>query len=121
MAKQKKITYHSRKFLNKKEGRASIEINASSDIWAMNGDVGINDCYKTITLEFNIYDKEDAANKLFKLNTFIDELTKYRDWMVLETPMFLERRDARTKKEKEEEKNRKLALLPLGLEEMIDD
>jgi len=76
-----KIKYHSRKFLNKTNGTASIEVDVDSYDWCGGGvdaRVSITDCSRRITLDFSVYTKKDVVEKTQKLEVLINELSKLK-------------------------------------------
>lgn len=84
MSKKSK-RYYVRKFLNKHQGKAFIEI-----LGFRKGDgppdlaIAISDCSRQVTLEFDVYgDSGDAtiAGRLYKLDMIISELQKAREWI----------------------------------------
>ena len=77
----KKNGYYSRKWLNKKRGKAFIEVEAhpaDKDV-----SVSIGDCYRHITLDFSVYKRSDdwdctKEGRLYKMDLLISELQKAR-------------------------------------------
>jgi hypothetical protein len=78
MSKKK---YHSRKFLNKKEGMAAIEITASYTDYHFDCDVAISDCYKKVNLDLNMWNPKCIPDKLAKLDLIISELNSLRTYL----------------------------------------
>lgn len=77
----KKDGYYSRKWLNKKEGKAFIEVRAhpaDKDVT-----VSIGDCQRHITLDFAVYTRSNdwdstKEGRLYKMDMLISELQKAR-------------------------------------------
>lgn len=83
------MRYHSRKFLNEKQGMAAIEVVFERSSSSIDGDyvdcnVKISDCNRQVTLELYGNSRKSIAASKKKLNLLIDELTKLRD--VYENP-----------------------------------
>ncbi len=78
MSKKK---YHARKFLNKKEGMAAIEVSASYTDYHFDCDVALSDCSRKINLDFNMWGPKCIPDKLAKLDIIIDELAKLRSYL----------------------------------------
>jgi len=84
----KKDGYYSRKWLNKKGGKAFIEVKAyptDKDI-----SVSIGDCYRHITLDFSVYTRSDGwdfskEGRLYKMDLLISELQKARAFISSDT------------------------------------
>lgn len=76
------MNYHSRKFLNEKQGIAAIEtiFKSYSDVDGkyIECSVKISDCNRHITLDLYGNSKKSIAERKKKLNLLIDELTKLR-------------------------------------------
>jgi len=74
--------YYVRKFLNKKEGIAAIEIDGTcKDKFDDGFSVKLSDCNRQITLDFWADSKQDYKEKLDKVNLIISELTKVKHWI----------------------------------------
>lgn len=73
--------YYSRKFLNKKQGVAAVEVKFDS--WdygyGFDSEVVISDCSRSVRLDFSVYNLKDLAEKYAKLNGLIEELSKLQD------------------------------------------
>lgn len=73
--------YYSRRFLNKKQGVAAVEVKFDS--WDYGGgfdsEVVISDCSRSVRLDFCTYSHKDLAEKYTKLNGLIEELSKLQD------------------------------------------
>jgi len=82
MAKKIK-PYHSRKFLNKKEGLGAIQITFEQWLYGggCDGTVSINDCYRTVNVGFSAHDEKSLKETYDKLAGFIDELLKFQDYL----------------------------------------
>jgi len=78
----KKIKHNSRKFLNKSEGMASIEVISSVESWAFESQVSISDCSRLITLDFTAYSNKDFKSKVDKLDLIITELSILKQFML---------------------------------------
>jgi len=76
-----KYKYHSREFLNEDEGLAAIECTVAryNENPYVDASVAISDCYRTITLDFDMYGEEGAAAKIQKLELLMEELAKFKD------------------------------------------
>jgi len=77
----KKSKYYSRKFLNKSEGMAAIEVIASLENWMFESQVSISDCNRQISIDLSCYAEKDIKSKLDKLDLMIDELVKLKEFM----------------------------------------
>lgn len=77
-----KFKYHSRKFLNKKEGIAAIESTVAS--WdlgdGIDGNITISDCNRNVSLDFSVYDVDDLPTKYMKLGLLLEEVKKMHDY-----------------------------------------
>lgn len=101
-----KIKYHSRKFLNKTNGTAAIEVDAESYSWTSGGvdaNIFITDCSRRVTLDFSVYSKKELDEKMSKLGLLITEITKLQD-------MFAENYDYIVTSIEEADKKRKQTL-----------
>ena len=83
MAKKEK-RYFARKFLNKDEGIATIQISGNSPKHGVS--ISISDCNRQITLDCECYGNDEyytqhRKNVKYKLDLLISELEKARDWM----------------------------------------
>jgi hypothetical protein len=78
MSKKK---YHSRKFLNKKEGMAAIEVTASYTDYHFDCDVAISDCSRRINLDLNMWSPKCIPVKMAKLDMLIEELNELRIYL----------------------------------------
>ncbi len=124
MAKPKKKTYKSRKFLNKDQGIAAIETSFEFEPdWLYSGGweshVVISDCSRNVRLDFSAYEGKDIDKSLDKLATLLTELEKLGNTM-------LEYREAAEEKCKEALKERKKRIKERAnkartLEEVVDD
>ena len=105
-----KIKHQSRKFLNKVNGTAAIEVLAESYAWSGGGvdaTVSISDCRRGIMLDFSVYTKKDLPEKLYKLDVLITELTKLQQMLVNNSDVIYNAIDEADKKRKENIKKRK--------------
>lgn len=77
-----KFKYHSRKFLNKKEGIAAIESTVAS--WdlgdGIDGNITISDCNRNVSLDFSVYDVDDLPTKYMKLGLLLEEVKNMHDY-----------------------------------------
>lgn len=97
--KKKEVSYHARKFLNKSQGLAAIEIFGNANGYGLDGTVSIRDCSRQITLDFNCWDKRRMNNSIAKMDELINELTKFRNWFVdVGIPTYQEQSKLITKK-----------------------
>lgn len=80
MTKKIKNLYR-RKFLNKKQGLASIEIKFDS--WdygyGFDSEVVITDCSRSVRLDFSVYNEKDLSEKYLKLQELISELNELQN------------------------------------------
>jgi hypothetical protein len=76
-----KKKYHSRKFLNKKEGMAAIEVTASYTEHHFDCDVAISDCSRRINLDLNMWSPKCIPAKMAKLDMLIEELNELRIYL----------------------------------------
>jgi hypothetical protein len=75
--------YYVRKFLNKKEGIAFLEITGKcKDKYDDGFEVKIGDCARHITLDFWAENQQDYMEKVDKVNLLINELEKARNWFI---------------------------------------
>ena len=73
------MTYHTRKFLNSKQGIAAIECSAEmSTKWCDIG-VKITDCNRMVNLDFDFSDAKGYREKRTKLALLINELDALLD------------------------------------------
>ena len=77
----KKSRYHSRKFLNKSEGMAAIEVTASLEHWMFESQVSISDCNRQVAIDLSFYAEKDIKSSLDKLDLMIDELVKLKEFL----------------------------------------
>jgi hypothetical protein len=73
-----KIKYHSRKFLNKKQGMAAIECTCNMSEYSIDLDIAISDCSRKVNLDFYAHSPKEAREKLIKLDLLLSELTAAR-------------------------------------------
>jgi hypothetical protein len=74
--------YYVRKFLNKKEGIAFLEITGKcKDKYDDGFEVKIGDCSRHITLDFWADNQQDYEEKIAKANLLIHELIRVKCWM----------------------------------------
>lgn len=116
---------HSRKFLNKREGIAAIEVRFGHEqsIWTGGWDAGIsiNDCHRAINLDFCAYSERNVDDVINKANILIDEITKLRDAMLDNREDCINNIKESTRKRKERIKKRELKTFDEVLEDMNDD
>ena len=84
MSKKKADRIYVRKWLNKKEGKAFIEVVGTKKNSDPDLTVSIGDCYRHVNLEFDVYGDGDCSMKgrVYKLDLLISELQKVRQWLV---------------------------------------
>jgi lipopolysaccharide biosynthesis protein len=70
--------YHSRKFLNKKQGMAAIECIGSLTDYSLDIDINISDCSRKVSLDFYAMNPKDAKEKLNKLDLLLSEIAAAR-------------------------------------------
>lgn len=95
MAKKK---YHSRKFLNKTNGMAAIEVNADYSAWNFDCNVTLTDCNRRIDLDFGMWGAKNIKEKLAKLDLLINELTSLREYLKPATEEFIKLNTNKDKK-----------------------
>jgi hypothetical protein len=74
----------SRKFINASQGLGAMECQVetthySTDDQVIDASISIQDCNRSIHLEFGVYEKKDIPAKLNKINLMIAELNKFKD------------------------------------------
>jgi hypothetical protein len=74
---------NSRKFLNKSRGLGAIECDVETtyygnDDQVIDASISIQDCNRSIHLEFGVYEKKDIQAKLAKINLLIEELIRFK-------------------------------------------
>lgn len=91
-----RIKFVGREFLNKPgfHSGSNIYCSISQEFYSSKCDskypdyleveFNIFDCSRAITLTFDTDNKEDRENSIYKVNTMIDVLTKFRDGMITE-------------------------------------
>lgn len=75
------MTYEKRVFLNRRGHHGGAYIHAR--LWSsaqdrVGGTVTIADCARTVSLDFDGYDRGTRGNALHKLDVLINTLTEYR-------------------------------------------
>ena len=73
--------HYVRKFLNKRDGMAAIEVSADDTYAYKENILALSDCHRTITLDFGFKDKKDKKEKLDKLANIITELQRLHEVM----------------------------------------
>lgn len=83
MSKKQSKKYYVRKWLNKNEGKAFIEVTGNKKNSDPDLSISIGDCYRYITLEFDVYGEGDSSlsGRLAKMDLIISELQKAREWL----------------------------------------
>jgi hypothetical protein len=86
---------NSRKFINKSRGLGAMECQVettyySKDDPVIDASVSIQDCNRSIHLEFGVYEKKDVAAKLSKINLMIEELLRFKAAFTTATDAFVE-------------------------------
>ena len=116
---------HSRKFLNKREGLAAIEVRFEHEqsIWTGGWDasVSINDCNRSVNLDFCAYSEKDVDTVINKANILIDEITKIRDIMIDNREDCINNIKESARKRKERIKKREVKPFDELIEELNDD
>jgi hypothetical protein len=87
---------NSRKFLNKSRGLGAIECDVEttyygSDDQVIDASISIQDCNRSIHLEFGVYEKKDIQAKLAKINLLIEELLRFKAAFYTATDKFVEK------------------------------
>ncbi len=77
-----KPKYHSRKFLNKKNGMAAIECTGSVSTYSMDVEIAISDCSRKVNLDFYAHSPREAKEKLDKLDLLLSEIAAARCYYV---------------------------------------
>lgn len=72
------MNYHSRKFLNSKQGIAAIECFAEMSTTWSNVNVKITDCNRMVSLDFDFNNMKAYKEKRAKLLLIINELQELR-------------------------------------------
>jgi hypothetical protein len=90
--------YHSRKFLNKNEGMAAIEVSASVEGWMFESQFTISDCNRQVCIDLGIYTAKDIKPRLDKLDLIINELNKLKLFMESNKDNYISIINARTKR-----------------------
>jgi hypothetical protein len=86
MSKKK---YHVRKFLNKTNGTAAIEIQSSYSAWNFDCTVSLSDCNRKIDLDFSMWNPKQVKEKIAKLDLLINELNKLKEYLEPATQDFI--------------------------------
>ena len=94
--KQNSTKYHvrARKFLNRDveypafvigvvEDTTGIPDTDKNQAWT-NGDVELDDCYRRVSFDFQMYDKRARRNSLHKINQLAEVINRVRDAIELE-------------------------------------
>ena len=78
-----KPKHYSRKFLNKTEGTAFIEVSAKTIGKWVDADVTIADCSRMVSLDFSFEttSKKERKEKLDKINLLIKELEAMKNFI----------------------------------------
>lgn len=73
-----------RKFLNKKEGMAAIEVECDADSrhGSVHIDISITDCSRKVTLEMGTPYKQNPKDVLYKYDVLLDSIKKAREFYV---------------------------------------
>jgi len=87
MSKKK---YHVRKFLNKTNGTAAIEIQSGYNAWNFDCTVSLSDCNRKIDLDFSMWNPKQVKEKIDKLDLLINELTKLKEYLGPATENFID-------------------------------
>jgi len=103
--------YNSRKFLNKNEGMAAIEVSASIEGWMFESQFKISDCNRQVCIDLGIYTAKDIKPKLDKLDLIINELTKLKVFMENNKDNYINIINTRTKKFKDRDIKEEIKVL----------
>lgn len=116
---------HSRKFLNKREGIAAIEVRFEHEqsIWTGGWDasVSINDCHRSVNLDFCAYSEKDVDTVINKATILIAEITRLRDVMNENRKDCINNIKESARKRKERIKKQEAKSLNELIEELNDD
>lgn len=78
---------HKRDFLNLGKGMAAFEYSIDAGRYEgskkvyINGSFCISDCSRKVSLDFDTYDEEDRKNVMYKIDTLINALVEYRNYI----------------------------------------
>lgn len=86
----------SRKFINASRGLGAMECQVEATQYSHNdtvidASISIQDCNRSISLEFGVYEKKDVVAKLNKIDLMIAELNKFREAFTKATDKFVEK------------------------------
>lgn len=103
MSKKKLPSIYRRKWLNKKEGTAYINVQADVEGGYGKDDkdtilsayVEFKDCTRQCSLEFYAYDQQEFKERMAKLDLIINELNILREFMVANPPSRVSRKRAK--------------------------
>lgn len=114
--------YYSRKFLNKKQGVAAVEVKFDS--WdygyGFDSEVVISDCSRSVRLDFSVYNHKDLAEKYTKLNGLIEELSKLQDHFTVNYESIADKITEKQEEQKKRIKERKSQSFSKLVEELND-
>ena len=64
-------------------GSICWKVKKGTDLpYYIEGHIKIYDCSRSVTLDFDCFDKEELAERVVKANILLDEVTKLRDELV---------------------------------------
>lgn len=115
----------SRKFLNKQEGLAAIEVRFEFDStlfyegWDAN--ITISDCNRSVNLDFCAYSEKNVDDVINKAQILIDEITKLQAAMIENRDVCIDKIKEADKKRKERIKKREAKSFNELIEELNDD
>ncbi len=94
------VRHYTRKFLNKEEGTALIEVTASLSHWSLECEVLLSDCYKSVRLDMSVYEEKDYQEKIDKINIILEEVSKAKEFLQNNIEKYKEQ-SAKQKKKRE--------------------
>ena len=114
----KEITYHSRKFLNKKIGMAAIECDVSINDHSIYASSVISDCNRQVSLDFTAYNVKDLDAKLTKLGLLINELFEMEQFLLEHKFEWTEELKKGEQARRANKKKRRSAPLNIGIDSL---
>lgn len=114
----KEITYHSRKFLNKKTGMAAIECDVTINEHSIYASSVISDCNRQVSLDFTAYNIKDFNAKLTKLGLLINELFEMEQFLLEHKFEWTEELKKGEQARLANRKNRRSSLLGVGIDSL---
>jgi len=114
----KEITYHSRKFLNKKTGMAAIECDVTINEHSIYASSVISDCNRQVSLDFTAYNLKEFNVKLTKLGLLINELFEMEQFLLEHKFEWTEELNKREQARLANKKKRRSAPLNVGIDSL---